>query len=255
MTKKLISVVIHIYNNQEVLNLQTNAWQEWSDIKELELIFIDDGSNPRLDTTKVPNWVKKFRVIEDIPWNQPGAKNLASHVSTGEWLFFLDADQLLQRDQIIALIKTTNQLKSGTIYRLRRFCSKSKKELSSHQNCQLISRKDYLSFGGYDEDFAGNYGHEDAYFERLWKFKGGGIVLLDQPYLQDHSEYETKNLNRNSRPNELLRRKKIRYWHIKKNPIGSIFLSIPILFALLIKIKLIANGAPSKQLRFRWEQI
>jgi len=80
-------------------------------------------------------------------------------------------------------------------------------------------------------------------------------VLLDQPYLQDHSEYETKNLNRNSRPNELLRRKKIRYWHIKKNPIGSIFLSIPILFALLIKIKLIANGAPSKQLRFRWEQI
>ena len=42
MTKKLISVVIHIYNNQEVLNLQTNAWQEWSDIKELELIFIDD---------------------------------------------------------------------------------------------------------------------------------------------------------------------------------------------------------------------
>jgi len=111
MTKKLISVVIHIYNNQEVLNLQTNAWQEWSDIKELELIFIDDGSNPRLDTTKVPNWVKKFRVIEDIPWNQPGAKNLASHVSTGEWLFFLDADQLLQRDQIIALIKTTNQLK------------------------------------------------------------------------------------------------------------------------------------------------
>ena len=42
MTKKLISVVIHIYNNQEVLNLQINAWQEWSDIKELELIFIDD---------------------------------------------------------------------------------------------------------------------------------------------------------------------------------------------------------------------
>ena len=46
MTKKLISIVIHIYNNQEVLNLQINAWQEWSDIKELELIFIDDGSNP-----------------------------------------------------------------------------------------------------------------------------------------------------------------------------------------------------------------
>ena len=80
-------------------------------------------------------------------------------------------------------------------------------------------------------------------------------MLLDQPYLQDYSEYETKNLNRNSRPNELLRRRKIRYWHIKKNLFGSIFLSIPILFTLLIKLKIIANGEPSNQLRFRWEQI
>ena len=255
MTKKLISIIIHVYNNQEVLDLQTNTWQEWSSIEGLELIFIDDGSNPKLDTSKVPNWVRKFRVIEDIPWNQPGAKNLASHVSTGEWLFFLDADQLLQREQIITLTKTLHLLKSSTIYRLRRFCSKSKKELSSHQNCQLISRKDYLSFGGYDEDFAGNYGHEDAYFERLWIFKGGEIMLLDQPCLQDYSEYETKDLNRNSRPNELLRRKKIRYWHIKKNSIGGILLSVPILLAFLIKINLLANGEPSKQLRFRWEQI
>ncbi len=255
MTKKLISIIIHIYNNQEVLDLQANLWQEFSDIKNLELIFIDDGSEPPLDTKKIPNWVKKFRIIEDIPWNQPGAKNLASHVSTGEWLFFIDADQLLKKEQLIALINSINQLKSGTIYRLPRFCSKSKRKLSSHQNCQIISKKDYLAFGGYDEDFSGNYGHEDAYFERLWRFKGGGIKLLDQPQLQDHSEYETKNLNRNSRLNELLRRKKMRYWHIRNNFVGNFLLSLPGVMEFLIRLKLIANGSPSEQLRFRWEEI
>ena len=250
----ILSIVIHIYNNQEVLNLQTKCWQKWASIQNLELILIDDGSNPKLDFSAIPPWVKKIRISSDIAWNQPGAKNLGARLSSGSWLFFIDADQFFNANDILNLTSKLIEFEHNTIYRFKRRCSKTGRELDIHQNCQLISKQDYESFGGYDEDFAGNYGHEDAYFERLWKFKGGKIVVLNEPCLSDLSELRTTGLNRNDRSNELLRRRKIRYWHIMSNPIGRIILASPLMVNLLIKIKLIANGKPTKQIRFYWEE-
>ncbi|NDC66130.1 MAG: hypothetical protein EBZ73_05900, partial [Burkholderiaceae bacterium] len=81
MKSCLLTLIVHIYNNQNLVNLQSETWKEWGNIPELEIIFVDDGSQPRLDLSMLPNWVKKFRITDDIPWNQPGAKNLASKFS------------------------------------------------------------------------------------------------------------------------------------------------------------------------------
>ena len=251
---KFITIIVHIYNNQEVLNLQTTYWQKWDSIQNLELILIDDGSYPKLDFSAVPLWVKKIRITSDIPWNQPGAKNLGAKLALGSWLLFLDADQFFNADNMLYLKNKINKFERNRIYRFKRRRSKTGRELDIHQNCQLISKQDYENFGGYDEDFAGNYGHEDAYFERLWKFKGGKIVTLDEPCLSDLSELSTTGLNRNDRCNELLRRRKMRYWHIMSNPIGRFILANTFMVNLLINIKLIANGEPTKQIRFHWEE-
>ena len=250
----VLSIVIHIYNNQEVLNLQTKYWKKWVSIENLELILIDDGSNPRLDFSAVPSWVKKIHITTDIAWNQPGAKNLGATLAIGSWLLFIDADQFFTSNDIQELIDKLSQFEKNTIYRFKRRCSKTGQPLVIHQNCQLISKQDYEHFGGYDEDFAGHYGHEDAYFERLWRFKGGKIIVLNEPYLSDLSELRTTGLNRNDRCNELLRRKKIRYWHIMSNPLGRLILASPLVVNLLIKIKLIANGQPTRQIRFDWKE-
>ncbi len=37
----VLTVVTHIYNNQEALNLQIQHWKDWGLITGLELIFID----------------------------------------------------------------------------------------------------------------------------------------------------------------------------------------------------------------------
>lgn len=255
MKSKLLTLIVHIYNNQQLLDLQSKCWQSWENIPGLELIFVDDGSKPKLNLTGLPSWIKKFRVIDDIAWNQPGAKNLASKFSSSDWLFFLDADQFLSKEDMIYLLDQIKNLEQGNIYRFRRFSSLTNVELSSHQNCQIISKSDFTNFGGYDEDFAGFYGFEDAYFERLWIFKGNKIRLLDKPHLVDYSKLETKNLNRDSRRNELLRRKKMLYWHIEKNPFGKKVLAVKSLLNLLLKTKLIADGRPTTQLRFNWEEL
>jgi glycosyltransferase involved in cell wall biosynthesis len=250
----VLSVVIHIYNNQEVLKLQTGYWMKWASIQNLELILIDDGSNPKLDFSAVPVWIKKIRITSDIAWNQPGAKNLGARLALGSWLLFLDADQFFTANNILELNSKLAQFELNTIYRFKRRCSKTEQPLDIHQNCQLISKQDYENFGGYDEDFAGHYGHEDAYFERLWRFKGGKIVVLDKPYLSDLSALSTTGLNRDDRCNELLRRRKIRYWHVMSNSIGRFIIANTFMVNFLIKIKLIANGQPTKQIRFQWEE-
>ncbi|NBO86149.1 MAG: hypothetical protein EBV38_07005, partial [Burkholderiaceae bacterium] len=86
-------------------------------------------------------------------------------------------------------------------------------------------------------------------------FKGNFIALLDKPHLIDRSNFETKNLNRDGRRNELLRRKKMLYWHINKNALGRAILSNELILRALIKTGLIADGRPSSQLRFKWEEI
>jgi len=250
----VLSIVIHIYNNQDVLNLQTEYWTKWASIQNLELILIDDGSNPKLDFSAVPHWIKKIRITSDIAWNQPGAKNLGARLALGSWLLFLDADQFFTANDILELNSKLAQLEKNTIYRFKRRCSKTEQPLDIHQNCQLISKQDYENFGGYDEDFAGHYGHEDAYFERLWRFKGGKIVVLDKPYLSDLSELSNTGLNRNDRCNELLRRRKMRYWHAMRNPIGRFILANPFMVNLLTRIRLIANGQPTKKIRFQWDE-
>ncbi len=255
MKSCLLTLIVHIYNNQNLVNLQSETWKEWGNIPELEIIFVDDGSQPRLDLSMLPNWVKKFRITDDIPWNQPGAKNLASKFSSSDWLFFLDADQFLSKVDIDLLLNQVKNFEKRNLYRFRRFSFSTNCELSSHQNCQIISKSDFIFFGGYDEDFAGFYGFEDAYFERLWIFKGNFIALLDKPHLIDRSNFETKNLNRDSRRNELLRRKKMLYWHINKNALGRAILSNELILRALIKTGLIADGRPSSQLRFKWEEI
>jgi hypothetical protein len=251
----LLTIVIQIYNNQHALNLQNECWEEWGSIPNLEVIFLDDGSNPPLDLATTPNWVRKIRIIDDIHWNQPGAKNLAVKLSLSPWILFLDADQFMGKEKILQLTTQLSHLDIHSLYRFRRYCSKTNRQLVTHQNCQLIARDTYENFGGYDEDFAGNYGHEDAYFERLWKFKGGKIIILDEPLLIDQSDLETKGLSRNGRVNELLRRRKMRYWHLKQNVIGNFILKSHFILDFLIKTKIIADGRPTKQIRFNWKEI
>lgn len=251
----VLTVIFHIYNNQEALDLQAERWIEWSNLANLEILLVDDGSNPPLDLSKIPDSVRKVRIIDNIPWNQPGAKNLGAHLALGPWLLFLDADQFFYKNEILDILTQLKTLDQHTLYRFRRFSAKTGNEIESHQNCQLIHKKAYDEFGGYDEDFAGNYGHEDAFFERFWRLMGRNVTLLQSPHITDHSELGTIGLVRNARINELLRRRKIRHLHCLQNPFARLLLSFTPFFNVLLKTQVLANGLPGEKIRFKWEEL
>jgi glycosyltransferase involved in cell wall biosynthesis len=251
----LLSVIVHVYNNQKALDDQSAQWNKWDLGDEVELIFIDDCSSIPLDVSQLPLKTRCFRILDDIPWNMPGAKNLGALQAKGDWLFFYDADQFLDAQGLKKLVNQLNALPSNTLYRFNRFKLGDNSVLPVHQNCQVLKKIDYLEMGGYDEDFSGAYGHDDSYFERIWTFHKGKITVLDEPFILDDGELATQNLSRDTRKNRVLRRKKMRYWHIHSFFLGKMLLNSAYMLKLLIVFGLISDGRPQPQIRFKWKSV
>lgn len=118
----------------------------------LDTVIIDDCSPEPLGPIE---GVRVYRILDDIKWNQPGARNLGFHVSEG-WIINADIDHLVIRSMISELMKVN--LKRGNIYFLGR------EDDDFIHNFFLIHKDDFDMMGGWDEDFCGNYGFDDYYF-------------------------------------------------------------------------------------------
>lgn len=118
------------------------------------VIIINDCSQDALQSLEC---VEVYRIDTDIPWNQPGARNLGFSLSDG-WVICADIDHLVTKDNIDEIIKLEKE--KGTVYYLGR-------EDNDSWNIFVIHTDDFEKIGGYDEDFSGQYGFDDIEF--LWR--------------------------------------------------------------------------------------
>lgn len=121
---------------------------------DCRVVIVDDGSKTPLKS--LPG-VDVYRIEEDIPWNQPGARNLGFSVSEG-WIVCADIDHLVTKENVDALLKLKKE--KGTIYYLGR-------EDADSWNLYMIHKDDFEKLGGYDEDFCGHYGYDDTLFNLM----------------------------------------------------------------------------------------
>lgn len=119
--------------------------------QNLKTIIVDDCSPEPLGPI---DGIKVVRIIDDIRWNQPGARNLGFHLCDG-WVICADIDHLVTKENIKQLEKV--ELNKGSIYYLGR-------EDTDSVNIYVIHKDDFEYVGGYDEDFSGNYGYDDIHF-------------------------------------------------------------------------------------------
>lgn len=115
------------------------------------VVIIDDCSPEPL---QAPPGVDCYRIDTNIPWNQPGARNLGFQESEG-WIVCADIDHLITKENVEDILKLKKE--KGTIYYLGR-------EDSDSWNVYLIHKDDFEKIGGYDEDFSGHYGYDDILF-------------------------------------------------------------------------------------------
>ncbi|OGE04994.1 hypothetical protein A3B51_02140 [Candidatus Curtissbacteria bacterium RIFCSPLOWO2_01_FULL_41_18] len=107
--KKLVSIIIPVFNEQKVLTNCLESLKSQS-YKPLEIIVVDDGS-----TDNTLQITKKFKVIAIVQNHKgPGpARNLGAKKARGEILVFVDADMTFDRNFIKDL--TAPILKDETI--------------------------------------------------------------------------------------------------------------------------------------------
>lgn len=102
----MISVIIPVYNRQQYLEecVSSVLWQTY---KNYEIILIDDGS-----TDASPSICRKLaqenscvRFLESSHMGVSAARNLGLQVAKGDYVFFVDSDDIIHPDLFEALVK------------------------------------------------------------------------------------------------------------------------------------------------------
>jgi hypothetical protein len=180
----------------------------------MTLLIVDDGSPPGLRAEEylmnqhdffqlIPN-LHLVQIDQDLPWNQPGARNLAIHTLGTLYgphlmVVVLDLDLLLPLPTLQSILSraltesssltpsSSNTLMAHTFNRTRPDGITYKE----HPSAMAILVQDWWQgAGGMDEDFSGHYGSEDTAF--WWKW---GVQEQD---VNDHGKNNNNNNNNNN---------------------------------------------------------
>jgi hypothetical protein len=209
-----ITLISHHYNGhkaaQSLLDcLSTYDRQLMSNFK---LIIVDDFSDDIAYINSHYLDLKHLRVLDDIPWNQAGCRNLGALTSSTEWSLFFDIDQVPSEYGLNNIIENIDSLEISSLYyfNVENFIdSNLNTELKVHPNTFLVHTNSFRSQCMYDEDFAGRYGYEDLYLPYVWEKYGGKRQLYgDRPFFKDQG-FKTATLSRSSEENHSLALTKI----------------------------------------------
>lgn len=228
----MLTICMAYYDNPEMLRLQFRNWMEWpvKYRKRLKVVIVDDGS-PESPAANVPRpyglpEVEIYRIAEDRPWHQNGARNLAAHVADG-WLLLTDMDHMLTPESGAAILREMDAggLLGGTVYMLDRIevdtgetTRAPNGEPKPHPNSFVMTRSMYWKIGGYDERSCGIYGTDRLFRERAFTVaKRGHLQIPLTRYWRDIvPDASTRTLPRKEgRDNELRQRV---FAEIKANP-------------------------------------
>jgi hypothetical protein len=77
--REMLTIVYSYYNSIKAVEIQVDNWSQYPIelMKKLHFILIDDCSDSKANLKiNFPINLTLLRVTDNIPWNQPGAKNL-----------------------------------------------------------------------------------------------------------------------------------------------------------------------------------
>lgn len=185
-----------------MLARQIDTWNSYDDDTraQVSVALVDDGSprNPALPVIKANPCkikIRLWRILENKPWNQHGARNLAAKVVGGDpWLLMTDIDHLLEADAARRVVAAN--LKPACHYTFDRVSLPERAPYKRHCNTFLATRSAYWLAGGYDEDFCGTYGGDGPFLRNLAKvaperhLDGVQVVRVPRDVLADASTTE-----------------------------------------------------------------
>lgn len=177
----MLTLAMAYYDNGFMLRRHYATWKAWPCRirNSVRVIIVDDGSQ-EAPAAHVPRpyglpEVQIYRVTEDRPWHQNGARNLAAHVAPEGWMLLTDMDHLLTAESAGMLLRALPGLDEGTVYMFDRIEADSGEPTlgkdgnpKPHPNSFLMTRAMFWKIGGYDERTCGQYGTDRWFRERAF---------------------------------------------------------------------------------------
>jgi len=192
-----LSIIITIFESQEALNRQVKYFAKMNLPKDIEFIFVDDGTKPPLT---IPEGLELngflYKTNDFRPWTQGIARNTGVRLSDAEYILCTDIDHILSKEAIMWCYEFKGNMamfprylavltEDGTLtqdievmkeYGLdpKRLETKRGLYASVHGNTYCMLRKTFWELGGNDESHC-QYGHhapsgkgEDSIMQHRW---------------------------------------------------------------------------------------
>lgn len=164
-----LTIVTSVYGQPAMLehNLTTLSAADESVREVLKVIVVDDCGDPPVGPELYegrPFDIEVYRVTEDKPWNQMGARNLGMDRAPSTWCLMIDPDMVFGPLMLARVLGAARKMRRGMFlkYGLRHADKDSPEVDMTSPNTYLIHRDDFFAAGGYDEDFAGHKGWSDV---------------------------------------------------------------------------------------------
>jgi len=146
----LVSIIIPVYNSERHLSscLESAIGQSYENI---EIILINDGStdNSGMMCDEYANKDKRIKVIHKKNSGPSSARNAGIESARGEFIFFLDADDYIEKDAINLLVENYRQTKAdvviGDFRKIKNDFIEDRKDILFLSN-QLLAKKDIVNY-------------------------------------------------------------------------------------------------------------
>jgi len=195
MMNNKITIAMPYYEAPEMLREHLKYWHEYTEeVKEnTRVVLVDDGSPtyPALEVLKgadLPSFsIELYRVLENIPWNHGGARNLCmDRVPKDGWVLTTDIDLVIDVESMEKLMSF--ELDPTKVYLPNRL---NKQDdgwvvLKRHPESFVMTRDMFWKIGGFDEDFTGYWNGCFTPFRFAMK-RHTKRILFDDIYLKNHS--------------------------------------------------------------------
>jgi len=186
-----LSIIISILDSHEVVRRQILHYKKM-DMPGVEIIFMDDGSNPPLCDDYGLSNLRICQTHDNRPWSWPAGRNKGAELASGDYLLMMDIDYIITKEALT----TAMEFSGDRMFFCRQFgildvdgnLAIDKKTLLSyglkekylastnfhkgHRNNFVIKKSLFFEMGGYNEDLIKNPYSQvdgpDSTFKRVW---------------------------------------------------------------------------------------
>ena len=170
MTLAPVNVCMSVYGQPDMLgfNLRTIAAYPDDILDNLNVLVADDAGDPEVSVEFCRQFpeisLHVWRILENVPWNQMGGRNLAMHHADPHWCLMIDPDMVFPAAMMRKVMEAASRMRRRHVlrYGLHHVSEPAREIDMTSPNTYLIHREDFFAAGGYDEDFAGHKGWSDV---------------------------------------------------------------------------------------------